>query len=111
MTMKIKKLVHRMSIHIRVPAIALGLEGTYETGILIQEVTGHLIVVPHVDGVNKYVDAVSGSEGLQTDVSIGPRKASVGRFAAVPPNGEVLRVRTVVVPASGDVSPAIYGHA
>ncbi len=106
-----KKLVHGVSVHIRIAANALGLESAYETGILIQEVTGHLIVVPHVDGVNEYVGAVSGSEGLQTDVSIGPGKPSVGRFAAVPPNGEVLRVRTAVVPASGDESPAIYRHA
>ena len=100
-----------MSVDIRVPASALGFESTDETRVLIQEVAGHLIVVPHVDGVNEYVVAVRGSEGLQTDVSIGPRRPSVGRFAAVPPNGEVLRVRTTVVPARRQVSSAIYRHA
>src|SRR4030081_3572208 len=96
-----------MSVDIRIPAGSHGLEGTDETGVLIQEVTGHLIVVPHVDGVDEYVDAVSGSEGLHADVSIRPRKPVVGRFAAVTLNGKVLGVRTTIVPASGHKSSAV----
>src|SRR3981189_3333598 len=96
-----------MSVDIRIPAGSHGLEGTDETGVLIQEVTGHLIVVPHVDGVDEYVDAVSGSEGSHADISIGPRKPVVGRFAAVTLNGKVLGIRTTIVPASGHVPPAV----
>src|ERR1700716_4555905 len=94
-----KKLVHGVSVHIRIATNALGLEGADEAGVLIQEVTGHLVIVAHIDGVNECVGAVSGSEGCNTNVSVGPGKPSVARFAAVPPNGEVLRVRTAVVPA------------
>src|ERR1700730_11031504 len=105
-----RELVHRVSVDIGVPASALGFEGTDETRVLIQEVTGHLIVVPHVDGVNEYVIAVCGSEGWHTDVLIGPGKPVVARFAAVTPNGKVLGVQTAVVPASAQESPAVNGH-
>src|SRR5215469_12437750 len=98
-------LVHRMSDSVRIAARGLILERSSETGGRIQKITGQLIVVAHVIGVDEQVDAVSWRERSHPDIAVREANSPIARFATMTPNGKVFGVGSAVIPANAHRAP------